>query len=98
MYRSIIASTSHRTAFAARSLHSTPAAYKSVTETVKETVKNANLKVGQTLAAGIEKGEEATETVKKTAGAKTEQASHKADKAATGAKEAKADFKKHVKE
>jgi len=102
MYRSIVASTSRRNVFASRSLHTTPAAFKSVTETVKDTVKSANLKVGQTLAAGIEKGEEATETVKSTVGSKTEQtaktAGHKADKAAAGAHEAKQDFKKHVKE
>jgi len=110
MYRSIIASAAPRRAIvASRSLHASPAAFKSLTDKVKETAHNVNLKVGQTLAAGIEKGEETTDTVKKTAGATTERASHeasqasqtashKAGKAAQGAKEAKEDFKRNVKE
>ncbi|EIN13429.1 hypothetical protein PUNSTDRAFT_58405 [Punctularia strigosozonata HHB-11173 SS5] len=93
---------------AARAFHYTPAAAESAAEKVKKTAKDVNIKVGQTLAAGIEKGEKATQATKETLGVKTEQAKQgakedadlvgqKANQAAAGARVAKEDFKNEVK-
>jgi len=79
-----------------------------MTEKVKDVAHDVNVKVGQTLAAGIDKGEKATEAAKETVGANAKQASEKAqegadfakqkgNQAAAGAREAKEDFKKEVK-
>jgi len=83
----------------------TPAARKTAAEKVKEAGDTVNKKLGQTLAAGIEKGEHATEKVKKTVGMKSEQAKesaqeakqtaeHKAGQMAAGAHKAKEDIEK----
>jgi len=103
-----LASTSARTLVAARSIHTSPVARRTVTEAVKETVQKVNIGVGQTLAKGIEKGEEATATTQETVGAKAQEAkqktdeasatvSHKAGQAKQGAKEAKQDLEKNLK-
>ncbi|EWC43763.1 hypothetical protein DRE_07381 [Drechslerella stenobrocha 248] len=57
---------------AARPLSTSAVLHKSVTESVKETVQGIDKKVGQTLAAGIDKAEQATEAVKQTVGAAKE--------------------------
>ncbi|KAI5123734.1 hypothetical protein M0805_000327 [Coniferiporia weirii] len=105
MYRSILSTTlPARSVAASRTFHTSPAAFKSVAEKVKETASNVNIKVGQTLAKGIEVGEDATEKVQKATGTAkskadetSELAKQKADQASAGAKEAKDDFKKNVK-
>lgn len=81
-----LASTSARSLVAARSIHTSPVARRTVTEAVKETVQKVclsdlcspwqalicslqvNIGVGQTLAKGIEKGEEATAATQETVG------------------------------
>ncbi|KAL5495531.1 hypothetical protein ACEPAI_994 [Sanghuangporus weigelae] len=75
-----------RSVCAVRSLHASPIASKTVTEKVKETAQNVNLKVGQTLAKGFEKGEEITEKTQEAAGT----AKSKAQETA-GAAKSKAD-------
>ncbi|KLO20019.1 hypothetical protein SCHPADRAFT_863750 [Schizopora paradoxa] len=102
------AQTSVRSVIAARSIHSSPVACRTVTEAVKETAHKVNIGVGQTLAKGIEKGGKATETVQETVGVKTQEAKqktneatatarHKAGQAQQGAKEAKQDIEGNLK-
>ena len=77
MYRTTLASTSRAALVSARqplsraSLHTSPAAAKTVTEKVKEVASDVNLKVGQTLAGGIEKGQQAAEATKQAVGGST---------------------------
>ncbi|KAG8838229.1 hypothetical protein FRC20_006474 [Serendipita sp. 405] len=91
-----------------RTFHSTPQALKTVTEQAKEAASTVNKKVGQGLAAAIDKGEELTESTKETLGQKKDEASETAQKAgnlarqksnqaAAGATEAKEDIKKEFK-
>ena len=102
-----------RTAFSAiprnvRAIHSTPAAYKTLTEKVSEVADTVNKKVGQGLASAIETGEQATKATKEAVGSaaedtkqKTQEAStvaqQKGNQAATGARQAKEDFEREVK-
>ncbi|KAJ7151486.1 hypothetical protein C8R46DRAFT_1088744 [Mycena filopes] len=65
-----------------RAFHSTPTPRKTVTEKVKETAQDVNLKVGQKLAGAIETGQGAAEVAKETVGAKAEQGKKKAGEAA----------------
>ncbi|KAG8762546.1 hypothetical protein FRC20_008034, partial [Serendipita sp. 405] len=91
-----------------RTFHSTPQALKTVTEQAKEAASTVNQKVGQGLAAAIDKGEQLTESTKETLGQKKDEASETAQKAgnlarqksnqaAAGATEAKEDIKKEFK-
>ncbi|KAJ7356893.1 hypothetical protein DFH08DRAFT_932924 [Mycena albidolilacea] len=83
MFSAISRSTVSRSSVAyARAFHSTPAAYKTVTEKVSETAQDVNMKLGKTLAKGIEKGQNATEAVKENLPS-TEQTKKKAGEAAT---------------
>ncbi|KAK6336122.1 hypothetical protein TWF696_001689 [Orbilia brochopaga] len=70
----------------ARPLSTTITLNKSATETVKETIHTIDLKAGQTLAAGIDKAEQATESVKEAVGAAKKNAPSSADEAAGMAK------------
>ncbi|KAJ1310292.1 hypothetical protein OPQ81_007032 [Rhizoctonia solani] len=62
----------------ARAFSTTLRNHKTVTETVKDTAHNVNLKVGRGLAAGIDKAEGATQKTKEALGVGKE----KAEKAA----------------
>ncbi|KAH3661604.1 hypothetical protein OGAPHI_006452 [Ogataea philodendri] len=53
----------------------------SVAENTKEVLNNINLKVGQTLASGLGKAEEAAQTASEATGKVSEQVSEKASKA-----------------
>ncbi|TDL28912.1 hypothetical protein BD410DRAFT_781475, partial [Rickenella mellea] len=109
MLRTLITTKVPRTIASSRALHASPSsAFKTMSESVKETAKDVNIKVGQTLASGIEKTQQATESVKETVGAKSKEtandakhaanaASEKAGQAAAGAKEATEDAKHDVK-
>ncbi|KAJ6257478.1 hypothetical protein Dda_7263 [Drechslerella dactyloides] len=72
---------------ATRPLSTSTILNKTVTETVKDTVHTIDLKAGQTLAAGIDKAEQATESVKEAVGAAQKNAPSSADEAAGMAKE-----------
>ncbi|KZP15253.1 hypothetical protein FIBSPDRAFT_833234 [Athelia psychrophila] len=65
-----------------RSLHSSPVAYKTVTEKVSEVADNVNKKVGKGLASAIETGEKAAHVTK-------EKAAHASNVAGAKAGEAK---------
>ena len=69
MFRLALTSTS-RTVLpsTSRAFHTSPIAAKTVTERVKEVADNVNIKVGKTLASGIEKGEQVAEKTKQTVG------------------------------
>ncbi|THH07128.1 hypothetical protein EW145_g3600 [Phellinidium pouzarii] len=89
-----------RSLAASRSIHTSPAVYKFVTEKVKDAASS----VGEKLAKGIEVGEvtgekihDATGTAKSKAEEASELAKQKANQASAGTKEAKDDFKKNVK-
>jgi len=98
MFRTALATTSiaPRRLVATRAFHATPAASKSAVDQVKDAAKTVNKKVGEALAAGIDKGEEATEKTKEAVGSSAEKADAKKNQAAAGAREAKDDFKKEV--
>ncbi|EJD04230.1 uncharacterized protein FOMMEDRAFT_19490 [Fomitiporia mediterranea MF3/22] len=81
------AAVPRRSVVAARSLHASPVACKTVTEKVKEAAHNVNLKVGQTLAHGLEKGEEVTEKTQHMAGTAKSKAEETAGTAKTKANE-----------
>ena len=74
MYRTVLASSSRSALFSARlpasraPFHTSPVAAKTVTEKVKEVASDVNLKMGRTLASGIEKGQQAAETTKQAVG------------------------------
>ena len=75
MYRAVLASSSRAAVFSARQLpasrapfHTSPVSAKTVTEKVKEVASDVNIKVGRTLASGIEKGQQAAETTKQAVG------------------------------
>jgi len=83
-------------------------ARKTMTDSLKETGETVNKKVGETLAAGIDKGQKAAHATKETVGMKTEEAkesanaasataSHKASQAKTATKEAKDDVTREMK-
>jgi Skp family chaperone for outer membrane proteins len=95
-----------------RLIHSTPAAYKTVTEKVTEVADKVNKSVGKGLADAIDKGEKAThaakdtiQSVTKDTATKTEQsaketatqAKQKTYQAEAGAREAKRDFERELK-
>jgi len=80
----------------ARSLHSSAPARRTMTEAVKETAQDVNLKVGQTLAAGLEKGEKATKVVKENTGMAKEETKKGAETAQHRAHETKEDVKKQI--
>ncbi|KAK1922518.1 hypothetical protein DB88DRAFT_357768 [Papiliotrema laurentii] len=60
-----------RAAYASRAFTTTSVAHKTLTDSVKETADAVNKKVGQTLASGLGKAEEAAESAKKTVSDKT---------------------------
>ncbi|KAF3912989.1 hypothetical protein ABW21_db0203565 [Orbilia brochopaga] len=71
---------------ATRPLSTSTTLNKSATDTVKETIHTIDLKAGQTLAAGIDKAEQASESVKEAVGAAKKNAPSSADEAAGMAK------------
>ncbi|EPQ61025.1 hypothetical protein GLOTRDRAFT_109267 [Gloeophyllum trabeum ATCC 11539] len=83
MFRNAISQTSRATLAGSRQLHSSPVAYKSVTEKVKEVGDKVNKSLGKGLAGAIEKGEKATEATKETLGTTAEQAKQKTSEAST---------------
>ena len=74
MFRTVLTSTSRSgLAYASiartRAFHTSPVAAKTVTEKVKEVASDVNIKVGRTLAGGIEKGEQVADKTKEVVGA-----------------------------
>ncbi|KAF7972563.1 hypothetical protein HWV62_38612 [Athelia sp. TMB] len=71
-----------------RSLHSSPVAYKTITEKVSEVADTVNKKVGQGLASAIDAGEQATNVTKEKAAKVSDIAGDKAGQAKQKASEA----------
>ncbi|KAF8602681.1 hypothetical protein BDV93DRAFT_474001 [Ceratobasidium sp. AG-I] len=65
-----------------RAFSVTPRAQKTVTEKVKDTAQDINLKVGKTLAAGLETAEGATQATKEAVGAGAKETKKKAEQTA----------------
>ncbi|EIM91894.1 uncharacterized protein STEHIDRAFT_136015 [Stereum hirsutum FP-91666 SS1] len=92
MYSRIALSTRTQTtalsrAAASRQFHASPAAFKTVTETVKEKADAVNKKLGKGLASAIESGEVATEKTKQATGVASEKTSDAAGVAKEKTKE-----------
>ncbi|KIM33171.1 hypothetical protein M408DRAFT_61157 [Serendipita vermifera MAFF 305830] len=108
MYRTTIIRAARPLAIQSRTLHSTPVAFKTVTEKAKDMAETVNKKVGQGLASVIDKGEQVTQSAKETVGSASEKTKQKTQEGATyfitnrtlqaaaGANEAKEDFKKEM--
>ncbi|KAJ1325714.1 F0F1 ATP synthase subunit B [Microdochium nivale] len=70
----------------ARPFSTTLPAYKTITETVKDTAATVNKKIGETLAGGIESGEQAAQKAKEAIPETTGQAKGQANEMAGQAK------------
>lgn len=87
MYRTTIIRAARPLAIQSRTLHSTPVAFKTVTEKAKDMAETVNKKVGQGLASVIDKGEQVTQSAKETVGSASEKTKQKTQEGATVAKQ-----------
>jgi len=87
MYRTTITRATRSLAIPSRTLHSTPVAYKTVTEKAKEMADTVNKKVGQGLASAIDSGENVAQATKETVGSASQTAKEKTQEGASMAKE-----------